>query len=70
MDWNAWYQQYDSFPSLQARLRIVCEQIVATLNDCPPGPIQIVSVCAGDGRDVIGAVQSHPRRNDVVAWLP
>ncbi len=69
MDWNAWYQQYDSFPSLQARLRIVCEQIVATLNDCPPGPIQIVSVCAGDGRDVIGAVQSHPRRNDVVAWL-
>jgi amino acid adenylation domain-containing protein len=69
MDWNEWYQQYDSFPSLQARLRIVCEQIIATLNDCPPGPIQIVSVCAGDGRDVISAVQGHPRRKDVTALL-
>ncbi|MGA3285733.1 MAG: AMP-binding protein, partial [Verrucomicrobiota bacterium] len=69
MDWNEWYKQYDSFHSLQTRLRIVREQIVATLNDCPPGPIQIVSVCAGDGRDVIGAVQSHPRRNDVTALL-
>lgn len=69
MDWNEWYKQYDSFPSLQARLRIVCEQIVATLDACPPGPIRIVSICAGDGRDVIEAVRSHPRRPEVNALL-
>ncbi|MGA3142810.1 MAG: AMP-binding protein [Verrucomicrobiota bacterium] len=69
MDWNEWYKQYDSFPSLQARLRIVCEQIAATLDDCPAGSIRIVSICAGDGRDLIGALLNHSRRNDVVAWL-
>jgi amino acid adenylation domain-containing protein len=69
MDWNEWYKQYDSFPSLQARRRIVCEQIAATLDDCPAGPIRIVSICAGDGRDLIGALLNHSRRNDVAAWL-
>ena len=69
MDWNEWYRHYDSLPSLQARLRIVREQIVATLDECPPGPIRIVSVCAGDGRDLVGALLNHPRRSDVTAWL-
>jgi amino acid adenylation domain-containing protein len=69
MDWNEWYKQYDSLPSLQARLRLVCEQIAATLDDCPAGPIRIVSICAGDGRDVIHTVQNHRRRNDVTALL-
>ncbi len=69
MDWNEWHKQYDSFPSLQARLRIVCEQIAATLDDCPAGTIRIVSICAGDGRDLIGTLLKHPRRNDVAAWL-
>jgi hypothetical protein len=29
----------------------------------------MVSLCAGDGRDVIGVLKSSPRRNDVEAWL-
>ena len=69
MDWSEWYKQYDSFPGLQARLRLVGEQIVVALDACPSGPIQIISLCAGDGRDVIGALQGHPRRHDVNALL-
>ncbi|HYA78975.1 MAG TPA: AMP-binding protein, partial [Candidatus Nitrosopolaris sp.] len=69
MNWDVWYKHYDSLPSLQERLRIVREQIVAALNTGPAGPIQIVSICAGDGRDLIGALQKHPRRNDVSALL-
>ena len=69
MDWSAWHKQYDSFPNLEARLRIVREQIVATLDDCPAGPIQIISICAGDGRDLIGALQNHSRRDNVTAAL-
>ncbi len=69
MDWRDWYKQYESFPSLQARLRIVQAQIIAALAECPPGRIQVVSLCAGDGRDLIGALQNHPRRNDVSAVL-
>jgi amino acid adenylation domain-containing protein len=69
MDWSEWHRQYDSFPNLEARLQIVREQIAATLDDCPAGPIRIVSICAGDGRDLIGALQNHRRRNDVAAAL-
>ena len=69
MNWSDWYKDYESFPSLQARLQLVQAQIVATLNECPPGEIKITSLCAGDGRDVIGALQNHPRRNDVSARL-
>ena len=69
MNWDEWYKHYDSLPGLQERLRIVREQIVAALNECPAGQIQIVSICAGDGRDLIGALQNHPRRDDVSALL-
>ena len=69
MNWDAWHRHYDDLPSLQERLRIVREQIVAALDECPAGRIQIVSICAGDGRDVIGALQNHPRRHDVNALL-
>jgi len=69
MDWKDWYKHYDELPSLQTRLRLAQEQIAATLDQCPPGPIRIVSVCAGDGRDVIGTLIKHPRRRDVNAAL-
>lgn len=69
MDWSEWHHRYDAAPALAARLRIVREQITATLDQCAAGPIRIVSLCAGDGRDVIGSLQGHPRRGDVTAWL-
>ncbi len=34
-----------------------------------PGPIRIVSMCAGEGRDVIGVLANHPRRSDITARL-
>jgi len=69
MNWDAWHKNYDNLPGLQERLRLVVEQTVAALDACPPGPIRIISLCAGDGRDVVGALQNHPRRRDVTAWL-
>jgi amino acid adenylation domain-containing protein len=69
MNWDEWHKHYGSLPNLQERLRIVREQIVVALNECPPGPIQIVSICSGDGRDLLGALQNHPRRDDVAALL-
>jgi amino acid adenylation domain-containing protein len=69
IDWTHWHKQYDAVPSLQARLRVVREQIAAALDEAPPGPIAVVSVCAGDGRDVIEVLRGHPRRGDVVTSL-
>jgi len=39
------------------------------LDACPPGPIRLVSMCAGQGNDVIGALALHPRARDVRARL-
>ena len=39
------------------------------LDHHPPGPIRIVSICAGQGRDVIDVVAGHPRQADVRARL-
>jgi amino acid adenylation domain-containing protein len=69
MNWNEWHKHYDGLQPLQERLRIVREQIVGALDEFRPGPIQIVSICAGDGRDLIGALHNHPRRKDVAALL-
>jgi hypothetical protein len=38
-------------------------------SDRPEGPIQVVSMCAGQGRDLIGALRDHPRSGDVRALL-
>jgi hypothetical protein len=35
----------------------------------PAGPIRVVSLCAGQGRDVIGVLPGHPRQDDVTALL-
>jgi hypothetical protein len=35
----------------------------------PPGAVPVISLCAGEGRDVIGTAAGHPRRADVRARL-
>jgi hypothetical protein len=35
----------------------------------PPGQVRLISVCAGQGRDVVGALRGHPRAADVTGRL-
>ncbi len=52
-DYEAWHQQYDDPDSaLSWRLARVQERLRTALDD-RPGPVRILSVCSGDGRDVI-----------------
>jgi hypothetical protein len=69
VDWIAWHQGYDLSPSRQARLRLVQAQIGDCLTGRPAGAIRVLSVCAGDARDLIGVLPHHPRRAAVRAWL-
>jgi hypothetical protein len=41
----------------------------AELDHAPAGDIRLISLRAGQGRDVIGVLAGHPRRNDVRARL-
>src|SRR5215831_5375567 len=69
-DWYAWHSDYDEPDSgLARRLAAVQDQIRAALDAAPPGPLHAVSLCAGQGRDLIGALARHPRRDDVTARL-
>jgi hypothetical protein len=69
-DWVAWHEAYDDPSSrLSARLKLVKQHVAAALDRVPPGPIRLVSLCAGQGRDVIETLPGHRRRNDVSAVL-
>jgi hypothetical protein len=70
VDWRAWHAPYEDPDSeLSRRLALVQAQLRAALDEAPPGPIRLVSVCAGQGHDAIGVLAEHPRRADVSARL-
>jgi hypothetical protein len=69
-DWFTWHDDYDHpGTALARRLAAVQEQIRAALNTAKPGPLRAISLCAGQGRDLIGALAGHPRQGDVRARL-
>lgn len=69
-DWVAWHELYDDPSSvLSARLRLVQAQLADALDRAPAGPVRLLSLCAGQGRDVTGVLPTHPRRDDVSAVL-
>jgi hypothetical protein len=69
-DWSSWHHPYDEpGSSLQRRLARVQSRLRQALADQPPGPIAVLSMCAGQGRDLLGVLPDHPRRPDVRALL-
>jgi hypothetical protein len=70
--WARWHGAYeDPSSSLSARLRAVQSMLGAALDEVPAGTeeIRVVSLCAGQGRDVIDVVATHPRGPAVSALL-
>jgi hypothetical protein len=69
-DWYAWHRDYDVPGSVIAlRLTAVQDRIVAALDGFPAGPVTVLSLCAGQGHDLLGVLAGHPRRDDVTARL-
>src|SRR5436305_2938117 len=69
-DWHAWHERYDEPDSqLARRLVVVQDRIARFLDAAPPGDIRVLSMCAGQGRDLLGVLEHHPRRSDVSALL-
>jgi hypothetical protein len=65
-DWVTWHEAYDDPASfLNVRLRHVQRHLSDAISQAPAGPVRLVSLCAGQGRDVIGVLPGHPRRDDV-----
>ncbi|MBM0204946.1 methyltransferase domain-containing protein [Micromonospora sp. STR1s_5] len=60
-DWYAWHSPYgDDGSPLARRLRLVQQHIVAWLDERPGKPVSVVSMCAGQGHDVLDVLASRP----------
>jgi hypothetical protein len=68
-EWQEWHRGYEGDRPLAQRLRIVQNRIREALDRRPAGMIRVISLCAGDGRDLLGVLSSHPRASDVRARL-
>src|ERR1700733_14582649 len=69
-DWQAWADDYDVPGSpLGPRAGAVRAWGREARNHARPGPLRAVSMCAGQGRDLIGVLASHPRGREVTARL-
>jgi hypothetical protein len=70
VDWHDWHDLYaDPSSWLGQRLEVVQQRIGSALDDARPGTLRAISVCAGQGRDLLGVLPTHPRRDDVRARL-
>ena len=70
VDWVEWHADYDRPGSgIARRLAMVQSEISTALGRLPAGPVTAVSLCAGEGRDLIGVLDGHPRAADVTARL-
>lgn len=61
-DWHDWHSPYaDETSALSQRLRLVQRHISDWLDERPESALRVVSVCAGQGHDLIGVLA---RRSD------
>jgi hypothetical protein len=69
-DWRAWHADYaDPASAMSQRLAVVRAQITRWLDRTQPRPVVVTSVCAGDGRDLLGVLTGRSDAARVTATL-
>ncbi|MFI5911506.1 SAM-dependent methyltransferase [Dactylosporangium sp. NPDC051541] len=69
-DWAAWHEAYENPASdLTFRLREVQAAISAWLDSRPDPALRVVSICAGEGRDLLGVLSTRSDATRVAARL-
>ena len=69
-DYVAWHDEYGEPGSrLHQRLQVVIELIGQALDGSADGPVRFVSLCAGQGHDVLTVAAAHPRGADLEGRL-
>jgi len=68
-DWLAWHQEYEEDSRLRRRLAVVQRRISEVLEAPGRQQFRIISMCAGDGRDLLGVLEAHPHNDPVRALL-
>ena len=69
-DYIRWHDDYDDPDSaLYRRLQVVIRMVRRALDERPAGSVRVVSLCAGQGADITGAADGHPRAGDLTGRL-
>jgi hypothetical protein len=69
-DWVAWHQDYDDPASSLARRLVVVQARLARVLEAQPGARpRLLSLCAGDARDVVSVLSSRPSWTAIPAVL-
>lgn len=69
-DWVEWHRNYDDPSSeLSKRLAVVQDFAAGALQSMSPGRCRILSLCAGDARDIVPVLARFERRDDTTALL-
>lgn len=69
-DWRDWHAPYrDDTSALSRRLRLVRRHIGDWLDERPESSLRVVSVCAGQGHDLVGVLARRPDAGRVRAEL-
>jgi hypothetical protein len=64
--WADWHTRYDDpSSSLSLRMLVVQDQVARALDELPPGPVRVISMCAGQGADVLTVARRHRRGRDL-----
>lgn len=66
-DWQAWHRDYDDADSPVSRRLVQVRTRLATLLDEAAGPVRLLSLCSGDGRDTVPVLAASDR--EVAACL-
>jgi Methyltransferase domain len=69
VDWQTWHDGYDRPESWLARRLRVVQQRIRDVLDAGSGELRVISICAGQGRDLLEVLADHPRSHDVRALL-
>jgi hypothetical protein len=63
-DWQAWHRDYDDADSSVSRRLVQVRTWLATLLDEATGPMRLLSLCSGDGRDTVPVLARSDREVD------
>jgi len=68
--WQRWHDAYaDPTSRLSQRLATVQQRLREAFDAAPHGPVRLVSACAGQAGDVVGALAGHRRAAEVTGRL-
>jgi SAM-dependent methyltransferase len=68
-DWVAWHADYDADTPLARRLAIVQEHVGRALDEREGAQVRVLSLCSGDGRDLIVPLAARGPAADVRGLL-